>query len=115
MARRIVVMTAFGVLVAATTAQAASFDCGRARGADERAICADRALNDRDVTMSVMLKIAKGFVAMGQRGAIQDDQVAWLKARQACGADRLCLRRSYDGRIAEIQTVIDNAASHGPF
>ncbi len=99
----------------ATTVDAASFDCTKARALDEKAICADRTLNDLDVKMSVMLKIGEGFVAMGQRGAIQDDQIAWLKARHACRADRMCLRQSYDKRIATLQAVIDNAASHGPF
>ena len=96
-------------------AAAASFDCGKARAADERAICADRALNDLDVTMSVMLKLGGHFMAMGARGAMQDDQVAWLKARRACAANRSCLRQSYDGRIATLQAVFDNVATHGPF
>ncbi len=103
----------FGAL--ASGAEAASFDCARARAPDERAICADRALNDLDVTMSAMLKIAGGFVAMGQRGAMQDDQIVWLKARHSCRSDRACLKRSYDDRIATLQTVIDAVASHGPF
>ncbi|WP_017904014.1 hypothetical protein [Pseudomonas asplenii] len=34
------------------TAQAASFDCARARQASEIAICSDRQLNDLDVEMS---------------------------------------------------------------
>ena len=99
----------------ATRVEAASFDCAKARAPDEKAICADRTLNDLDIKMAVMLKIDEGFVAMGQRGAIQDDQVAWLKARHDCRSSRVCLRQSYLGRIAALQTVIDTVASHGPF
>ena len=116
MAGKINAMLAAVLLVgAASAADAASFDCTRARAPDERAICADRGLNDQDVTMSVMLKIGGHFVGMGARGAMQDDQIAWLKARRACGANRECLTQSYDGRIATLQKVIDAAASHGPF
>ena len=34
------------------TAQAASFNCDKAETADEKAICADRELNDEDVEMT---------------------------------------------------------------
>jgi uncharacterized protein len=96
-------------------AHAASFDCNRARAADERAICADRSLNDQDVRMAVMLNIAEGLVAMGQRGAMQDDQRDWLAARRACGADRRCLAARYQERIAAIQSVLDGVAAGGPY
>jgi hypothetical protein len=40
-----------GVLLVADSAVAASFDCARAKAADEKAVCANRSLNDLDVTM----------------------------------------------------------------
>jgi uncharacterized protein len=102
-------------LGAACPAAAASFDCARAGAPDERAICANRALNDKDVTLAVMLKLAERLVAMGQRGAMMDDQRAWLASRHGCRADVACLGRRYDGRIAQVQTVLDGVAAHGPF
>jgi uncharacterized protein len=35
-------------------AAAASFDCSKAETADEKAVCADRQLNDEDVEMAVL-------------------------------------------------------------
>ncbi|MDI7065936.1 hypothetical protein QMO17_32340, partial [Klebsiella pneumoniae] len=49
-------------------AQAASFDCNRARLPDEKAICASRQLSELDVEMSVRFQMMMGLVAMGTRG-----------------------------------------------
>lgn len=108
-------VTALILVAMAGRAEAASFDCGKARAPDEKAICADRALNDADVRMETMLSIAEGMVAMGSRGAMQDDQVAWLKARHGCGGDRVCLAASYKARVAVIQKTLDGIQSRGPF
>lgn len=96
-------------------AAAASFDCARARTPDERAICADRGLNDRDVRLAVYYELARKVVAMGARGAIMDEQAAWLRERRRCGANRACLLISYDRRLAQLRRPIDSAISHGPF
>ncbi|HWW27212.1 MAG TPA: hypothetical protein VNZ85_15120, partial [Caulobacter sp.] len=71
-------------------AQAASFDCARARAPDEKAVCADRPLNDRDVRMSVLYEVNKRTLAMGGRGALIDAQQQWLRDRRSCGANRAC-------------------------
>lgn len=97
-------------------AGAASFDCARASHADERAVCADRALNDRDVAMSVLYRLDQRLVPMGSRDAIRRDQAAWLARRRTCGANTACLARAYDRRIAELQAVIDTRVyPRGPF
>ena len=97
-------------------AGAASFDCARARTPDERTICGDRALNDRDVHMAVLYGLDIRLVPMGSRDAIKRDQALWLRARRACGADARCLAHGYDKRIAALQAVIDTRVyPHGPF
>lgn len=85
--------------------QAASFDCTKAQAADEKAICASRALNDKDVEMATQYRFLKGLFAMGGRGAMQDDQQAWLMQRHACGSDSACLNQRYDERIRELNTL----------
>ena len=100
---------------AATPAAAASFDCGKARAADERAICANRALNDQDVRVDQLYGITRHLVPMGGRGAIMDDQRAWLKSRRACGANQACLARSYDRRLVELNQVMERVYRQGPF
>lgn len=99
----------------AMPAAAASFDCRKARTSDEKAICANRDLNDQDVRMDQLYGITRHLVPMGGRGAIMDDQRAWLQARKQCGANQACLKRSYDGRIRQLNTVMDRVYSHGPF
>lgn len=52
-------------------------------------------------------------VTMGQRGDIQDAQRAFLKERNACGANVACLRRAYDGRINQLQAVMTAGDGEG--
>lgn len=95
------VLAAAGPFVTGT-ARAASFDCTRARAADERAICADRTLNDQDVRMAVWLDVYRQVQLMGGNGAMRDAQRAWLAQRRTCGADRVCLAHAYDRRVHQL-------------
>jgi uncharacterized protein len=105
-----------GVTPLASTAQAASFDCARARSTDERAICGNRILEDRDVELSVLYGLIQKLVPMGSRDAIRREQTQWLAQRGRCGADIPCLRRTYDRRIAALRATIDErVVSNGPF
>ena len=74
-------------------AHAASFDCNaQTLQPDEKVICDNRTLNDADVKMVTTFDLLSGLLAMGSRGALQDAQSAWLKKRQACGADAARLK-----------------------
>ncbi|MGK8187053.1 lysozyme inhibitor LprI family protein [Serratia marcescens] len=92
-------------LAAPFAAPAASFDCAKAAGSDERAICANRTLNDLDVQMATKYQFLRGLFAMGARGAMQDSQQSWLTKRQRCGGDTACLLKSYRTRIAELDDI----------
>ncbi len=90
-------------LTAANISQAASFNCdGQNLQPDEKTICDVRALNDADVKMVTTFDLLSGLLAMGSRGTLQDEQTAWLKKRQACGADVGCLTSSYQERLKEL-------------
>ncbi len=90
------------------TAPAASFDCTLSTlTPDEQVICRYRDLNDMDVEMATMFRMLTGLFGMGMRGAIQDDQSAWLETRRTCGADDACLRRAYRSRIDALQAIYD--------
>ncbi len=81
-------------------ARAASLDCeAKSLQPDEKAICDNRTLNDADVKMVTTFNLLSGLLAMGSRGTLQDEQSAWLKKRQTCGADVTCLTASYDERL----------------
>ena len=114
MRRRPVIALLFA-LAAAPAVHAASFDCTKARTADEKAICRTRALNDADVRMATLFAVDGHLLAMGGRGALQDAQIRWLASRRRCGGDVACLTRRYDERLAELQRVFDEIASRGPF
>ena len=106
----------FGLLIVAIplTANAASFACAHPREADEKAICADRNLNDLDVELMVRLDIAKKLAAPAGRSTLSDDQRAWLMARKACGGDKSCLIRRYDDRMEEVKGVLEKFYRKGP-
>jgi uncharacterized protein len=96
-------------------AHAASFDCARARSADEKTICHNRSLNDADVKMATMFAMNTHLVAMGSRGNMQDRQRGWLSERNACKGSFKCLTAAYDKRLRELQVDFDGIASRGPF
>ncbi|MBP1844568.1 uncharacterized protein J2046_002827 [Rhizobium petrolearium] len=90
-------------------ASAASFDCDRPDlAADEKVICDTRALNDDDVKMVTTFELLSGLLAMGSRGAMQDEQVEWLKRRHACGGDADCIRAAYQERLKQFDEVYNN-------
>ncbi|CAN5115974.1 hypothetical protein BH10PSE2_BH10PSE2_30650 [soil metagenome] len=98
------------------SAQAASFDCARARTADERAVCGNRVLEDKDVELATLYGLIQKLVPMGSRDVIRREQSQWIAARGRCGADVPCIRRSYDRRITALRATIDErVVSNGPF
>jgi len=103
------------VTAAGQPVQAASFDCAKAETADEKVVCADRQLNDRDVEMSVLYIQLKPLLGMGARGDMEDEQAAWLKRRASCGDDRACVSRAYDDRIRQLNNGFEALAKRGPF
>lgn len=103
-----------GVLPGA--AGAASFDCARAATADEKAVCASRLLNDRDVELALRFTQMMGLVPMGGQDLLQRDQTAWLDQRRACADDGDCLLRLYDERILRLRELFEQrVAAQGPF
>ncbi|MEX2690905.1 lysozyme inhibitor LprI family protein [Rhizobium mongolense] len=90
-------------------ARAASFDCdAKELKPDEKVICDNRALNDADVKMTTTFDLLSGLLAMGSRGTLQDEQTAWLKKRQECGADAACIKAAYDERMKQLGETYKN-------
>lgn len=83
----------------------ASFDCQKATKADEKAVCADRSLNDLDVEMATKYQFLQGLFPMGTRGAMRDAQQIWLRNRQECGSDTACLTKSYKSRLQQLDKI----------
>lgn len=90
-------------------ARAASFNCdAKELQPDEKVICENRSLNDADVKMVTTFELLSGLLAMGARGTLQDEQTAWLKKRQACGADAACIGAAYQERLKQLGETYKN-------
>ncbi|WP_210255195.1 lysozyme inhibitor LprI family protein [Ancylobacter pratisalsi] len=89
---------------------AASFDCGKARTPDERAVCADPALSALDSEMGALwFAYSRMPLLMGASGARRDDARAFLDARAKCGRDAACLSALYIARNATLKRLLGGA------
>ncbi len=99
-------------LAISSSAEAASFDCTKAKTADEIAICQTQILSDLDTQMATLYGVRMQIpMLMGAKGAAQDEQRAFLTERGACGSDVACIQQAYLNRIAVLNQAIQ-AAMH---
>lgn len=83
---------------------AASFDCSKASTAVEGSICANAELSDLDVQLSAEYKKARSISS--DAAVLRKEQLAWLKTRNACGANVGCLTKAYTLRISELEETV---------
>ena len=116
MSRRLAILACVALVAApANAAEYAPLNCAAASSVSEMTICGHYGLGQDEARMATLYQWATSFVAMGQRGDIQDAQRAFLKERDACGANVACLRRVYDKRVNELQAVMTRVMEKGPF
>ncbi|WP_175765939.1 lysozyme inhibitor LprI family protein [Burkholderia ambifaria] len=86
--------------MASMAAHAAGFDCTKAASPTEKAICADPGLSSLDGQLATAWKkaLAKG----GDTAALKAAQLQWLKQRDRCGNDVLCVGDRYRERLASL-------------
>jgi len=111
---------AIGLLIvcepcAAVAADYRPLDCAKAMAAAEIAICKTYSLGQAEARMATLYGIATSLVAMGQRGDLGDTQRQWIARRDACGRKVACLTRAYAERIEQLNKVIAEIASRGPY
>jgi uncharacterized protein len=112
------ILCAAAVLLANLSARAADYaplNCAVAQSATDKAICGNYGLGQLEARMATLYQWSTSFVGMGQRGDMQDAQRDFIRERESCGADAACLRRVYDTRIAQLQTVMERVRERGPF
>jgi uncharacterized protein len=103
---------AIACIVSISNAQAASFDCSKAKQPDEKAICGNQGLSDLDVQMAALYGVRMQIpMLMGAKGAAQDEQRAFLAMRATCGGNVACVRQAYEQRIFILNQTI-SAAMH---
>ncbi len=98
-------LSAILIWVLSGAVQAASFNCAKAAAADEKAVCKNCALAQKDVKMATLYEVVTNLVAMGH-AAIFNSQRAFLKTGAACGASSSCIGEAYDARIATLEVAL---------
>ena len=76
-------------------AEAASFDCSRAKSRIENMICRTDNVSALDEELS---RRYKQLAAQADASALKADQLAWMRARDQC-KDAACLAESYQARL----------------
>lgn len=118
MTPRVWILSAGAVLATSLPALAGDYaplDCSKAHSPAETTICKSYALGQSEARMATLYAVATSLVAMGRRGEFQDQQRAWLTKRDACGDRVGCLEEAYATRIGELNAVVADVASRGPF
>ena len=85
----------------AHAAERPSFDCARAATATERTICANDRLARLDRSLATAYRQLKTELAVTGE-VFANEQTAFLKQRDACGADVACLVRQMEERRAAL-------------
>jgi uncharacterized protein len=82
--------------------QGPSFNCSAASAPAEIAICSDTQLSYLDNQLSQQYSARIMSTPSAAAKAIKTAQVRWLKTRNSCGADRVCIANSYQTRIEQL-------------
>ena len=77
-----------------------SFACGYALTATEAAICDSDYLADLDLQMSYLYhELVDGGATPRVARQVRRSQIAWLKQRNRCRGDEVCIANAYERRI----------------
>lgn len=102
----IAALAAASLFAVAGSADAASFNCNKAKTKTEHAICGNGKLSQMDSQMASLYKQAL-VVTCGSKNTLRAQQRAWLAGRNGCGGMIPCLKNAYQDRIQELMTEID--------
>jgi hypothetical protein len=80
-------------------ASAPSFDCQKAKYANEIAVCQDSKLAHMDRNLADLYNGLRTIATPTERRLIDADQTHWIIQLRACGADSQCIANSYKGRV----------------
>ena len=108
-------VAAFATATEAPAADYAPLDCRKADAPALFAICSHYSLGQAEARMATLFGIATSLVAMGQRGDLIETQRDWLVERDRCGDDTGCLSDAYARRIRQLNAVVADIASRGPY
>jgi uncharacterized protein len=87
--------------VFASTAQAVSFDCQKAKSFVEKAVCQDPTLSDLDDELGSLYQSAMDNSTKPAASALKKQQLKWLAQRDACQTNA-CVKKAYQKRIIDL-------------
>lgn len=97
------------ILLFAVNANAASFDCAKAKSFIEKEICSNQDLGNFDEELSDLYK--KIILARNNAPEITTEQRKWLRENRNICSDSACLIKAYQVRIKELQASLLNQAA----
>ena len=97
---QVILVLTTGALPVMAQANSPSFNCANAGTPVEHSICDNAELAVLDAQLAKVYKQARASAADGNQ--VREDQRAWVKARNRCGANVQCLRESYQVRITKL-------------
>lgn len=91
---------------------AASFSCKTAKKCPERTICAEDVISKQDDKLaSLYVELRKcAHKISGNADHLRNTQRAWLKERNTCGCDAVCLHTAYEERIGELDETLSSSS-----
>nr|WKF55895.1 Lipoprotein LprI [Paraburkholderia busanensis] len=102
------------MLLCASHAFGASFDCTKAASNVEKTICADKSLNALDEQLGQQYQETLTNLTADEATNTRTAQRNWLAERNTCESqaanERDCLKNSMSGRLKALQTLSDNGA-----
>jgi len=83
-----------------------SFDCRRAQGRVQEVICRRPRLAKLDRELDALYREVRDLAPRGgEARRLRREQRAWLEQRDQCRARGRCIRRAYNDRIADLQSI----------
>ena len=101
---RIILSAMACLVIAPSSASAASYDCAKAAAQVEKTICSESKLSILDDEMSFVYKYA--LFSTKNSVTLKKSQRDWIKKRNLC-QDKICLNKSYQNRIDEFEAIVD--------
>ena len=93
----------------ASGAHGPSFDCARATIPTEVAICRDASLSALDQQLSSAFRRALATAVGNDAAALVAAQRAWVRQRNACGANDRCLSQTMTARLTDLHETRQDA------
>jgi len=106
---RLIIGVATGLVAAAASASAQSFDCREARHRDEMLICREPDLAHLDQQLATLYREQFGKVPRERQDEFQRHESLFLHARRKCSEDYRCIEQSYRNRIKELEDFLSEA------